>query len=46
MKELLPIFVLLACPLGMLAMGAAAWLSAKIIPGRRQRATSEPTGAE
>jgi len=43
MKELLRILVVAACPLSMLAMGAAAWLSAKLVPGRNTTA-SQPAG--
>jgi hypothetical protein len=45
MKELLPILVVAACPLGMLVMGAGAWLSSKL-PPRRHRGASRPPGAE
>lgn len=39
--------LLLACPLSMLAMGAVAWLTAKVLPGRREQAqTSQLRGAE
>jgi hypothetical protein len=40
MKDILLTLALLACPLGMLAMGAIAWLGAWMTPGRRDRATT------
>jgi hypothetical protein len=45
MKDLLLTLALLACPLGMLAMGAVAWLGARMSPGRRDRATTRQSGA-
>ena len=41
------ILLLLACPLSMLAMGAVAWLTTKIVPGRKEQATtSQSANAE
>jgi hypothetical protein len=40
MKDILFIALILACPLGMLAMGAIAWLGARLLPGRREQATT------
>jgi hypothetical protein len=45
MKDILLTLVLLACPLGMLAMGAVAWLGARMAPGRRDRATTRHSSA-
>lgn len=40
MRDIPFILLLLACPLSMLAMGAVAWLATKIVPGRKERATT------
>jgi hypothetical protein len=39
MKEILPILIIAACPLSMLAMGAFAWFSGKFLAGRKKRAS-------
>jgi hypothetical protein len=44
MKDILFVALTLACPLGMLAMGAVAWLSTKVLPGRRGQAPTSQTG--
>jgi hypothetical protein len=47
MRDILFIALILTCPLSMLAMGAIAWLGAKLLPGRRAPATtSQPQGAK
>ena len=47
MKDILFLAPILVCPLGMLAMGAAAWASGKLLPGRRDPATThQPREAE
>jgi hypothetical protein len=45
MNELLPLLVVALCPLGMLAMGAGAWLSTKL-PSRRDKDAGRPPSAE
>jgi len=45
MRDILFIALILACPLSMLAMGAVAWLSTKILPGRKGQATRSQTGS-
>jgi hypothetical protein len=40
MSDIPFILLLLACPLSMLAMGAVAWLTTKIVPGRKEQATT------
>jgi hypothetical protein len=45
MKDILFIALILACPLGMLAMGAIAWLGARVLPGRREQATNQSHSA-
>lgn len=37
MKDILPILLIAACPLTMLAMGAAAWFSRKLSPRRHNK---------
>jgi hypothetical protein len=39
MENILFLVALLACPLGMLAMGGIAWVSAKAFRGRSNRLT-------
>lgn len=39
MENLLLLIAVLACPLGMLAMGGIAWVSAKAFRGRSNRLT-------
>jgi hypothetical protein len=47
MRDMPFILLLLACPLSMLAMGAVAWLTTKIVPGRKEQATtSQSANAE
>jgi hypothetical protein len=47
MKAILFVALILACPLGMLAMGVIAWLGAKLLPGRRELpTTTRPRSAE
>jgi hypothetical protein len=45
MNDMLLTLVLLACPLGMLAMGVVAWLGARMSPGRRGRASARRSSA-
>lgn len=46
MRDVLFIALILACPLSMLAMGGtAAWLSTKVLPGRRGQAMTSQTGS-
>jgi hypothetical protein len=45
MKDILAILTIAACPLSMLAMGAAARLSSKLSPGRHKNA-DQPARAE
>jgi hypothetical protein len=40
MKDILFTALILACPLGMLAMGAIAWLGARLLPGLHDQATT------
>jgi hypothetical protein len=40
MENILLLIALLACPLGMLAMGGIAWISAKAVGGRSNRSGS------
>jgi hypothetical protein len=44
MRDIPFIALILACPLSMLAMGAVAWLSTKILPRRKRQATASQTG--
>jgi hypothetical protein len=46
MRDILSVALILACPLSMLAMGAIAWLSSKLLPGRRGRATTGQTASD
>jgi hypothetical protein len=42
MRDAIFILGLLACPLGMLAMGAVAWISGKVSGGRSRSSGKEP----
>jgi hypothetical protein len=45
MRDILFTALILACPLSMLVMGAVGWLSTKVLPGRRDQATTSQTGS-
>jgi hypothetical protein len=45
MRDIPFILLLLGCPLSMLAMGAVAWLTTKIVPGRKQQATTSQSAS-
>jgi hypothetical protein len=46
MEKVLLLIAVLACPLGMLAMGGVAWVSAKAFGRRPDRASGEAHGAD